>query len=228
MTEYQKGWPYPVAFTAAHPATTLGAVIEAAGERQLHVAETEKYAHVTYFFNGGREQPYKGERRELVPSQRDVPTYDYKPEMSARQITDAFLRAFAEERPRFSIINFANADMVGHTGVIPAAVGGVQTIDGCLQRVVQAVQAAGGVCVITADHGNAEHMLEADDRPNTAHSLNPVPLIVTARGLGLNGTGTLADVAPTVLALLGIGSPAEMTGRSLLAPAHERPELTPA
>jgi 2,3-bisphosphoglycerate-independent phosphoglycerate mutase len=233
MTEYQKGWPYPVAFTAAHPATTLGAVIEAAGERQLHVAETEKYAHVTYFFNGGRERPYDGERRELVPSQRDVPTYDHKPQMSARPITDAFLRAFAEERPRFSIINFANADMVGHTGVIPAAVSGVETIDGCLLRTVEAVQAAGGVCVITADHGNAEHMLEADDRPNTAHSLNLVPLIVTAPGLGLHAGGTLADVAPTVLALLGIESPAEMSGRSLLEPAgaaaaHAGVTLTPS
>ena len=228
MTEYQAGWPYPVAFTAAHPATTLGAVIEAAGERQLHVAETEKYAHVTYFFNGGRERPYDGERRALVPSQRDVPTYDHKPQMSAREITGAFLEAFAEDRPRFSIINFANADMVGHTGVVPAAVSGVETIDGCLERVVQAVHAAGGVCVITADHGNAEHMLEADERPNTAHSLNRVPLIVTARGIGVAATGTLADVAPTVLALLGIEAPKEMTGRSLLEPAQERPHLTPA
>ena len=228
MTEYQQGWPYPVAFTAAHPETTLGAVIEAAGERQLHVAETEKYAHVTYFFNGGRERPYDGERRALVPSQRDVPTYDHKPQMSAGEITGAFLDAFAEDRPRFSIINFANADMVGHTGVVPAAISGVETIDGCLQRVVQAVHEAGGVCVITADHGNADHMLEDDGSPNTAHSLNRVPLIITARGIGLAATGSLADVAPTVLALLGIEPPKEMTGRSLLEPAQERPHLTPA
>jgi 2,3-bisphosphoglycerate-independent phosphoglycerate mutase len=221
MTEYQKGWPYPVAFTAAHPGTTLGAVIEAAGGGQLHVAETEKYAHVTYFFNGGRERPYNGERRALVPSQRDVPTYDHKPQMSARQITEGFLDAFAQERPRFSIINFANADMVGHTGVVQAAITGVETIDSCLGRVVRAVQAAGGVCVITADHGNAEHMLDAGDRPNTAHSLNPVALIVTADGLKLAPTGTLADVAPTVLTLLGITPPAEMTGRSLVEPAQE-------
>jgi 2,3-bisphosphoglycerate-independent phosphoglycerate mutase len=216
MTEYQRGWPYPVAFTAAHPATTLGAVIAAAGERQLHVAETEKYAHVTYFFNGGRETPYEGETRALVPSQRDVATYDLKPEMSAVQITDAFLEAFAKESPRFTIINFANADMVGHTGVIPAAVSGVETIDRCLRRVVAAVHDAGGACVITADHGNAEHMSEADGRPNTAHSCNPVPLIVTARGLTLAPSGTLADVAPTVLALLGMEQPAAMTGSSLL------------
>jgi len=228
MTEYQKGWSYPVAFEAAHPATTLGAVIEAAGERQLHVAETEKYAHVTYFFNGGRERPYDGERRALVPSQRDIPTYDHKPQMSAREITEAFLEAFAEERPRFSIINFANADMVGHTGVISAAISGVETIDACLQRVVTAVLEAGGVCVITADHGNADHMLDDDGSPDTAHSLNRVPLIVTAGGTGLAPTGTLADVAPTVLALLGIERPKEMTGRSLLEPAQERPQLTPA
>ncbi len=232
MTEYQKGWPYPVAFTAAHPATTLGAVIEAAGERQLHVAETEKYAHVTYFFNGGRERPYDGERRELVPSQRDIPTYDHKPQMSAREITDAFVKAFAEDRPRFSIINFANADMVGHTGVISAAISGVETIDACLPRVAQAVHEAGGVCVITADHGNAEHMLDPGDRPNTAHSLNRVPLIVTTHGVGLAPDGTLADVAPTVLALLGIEAPKEMTGRSLLEPAQEPPHpharVTPA
>jgi 2,3-bisphosphoglycerate-independent phosphoglycerate mutase len=220
MTEYQRGWPYPVAFAAAHPATTLGAVIAAAGERQLHVAETEKYAHVTYFFNGGRETPYEGESRALVPSQRDVATYDLKPQMSATQITDAFLDAFAHESPRFSIINFANADMVGHTGVIPAAVIGVEMIDRCLQRVVPAVHEAGGACVITADHGNAEHMAEADGRPNTAHSCNLVPLIVTARGVRLAPAGTLADVAPTVLALLGMEQPDAMTGRSLLEPAR--------
>lgn len=219
MTEYQRGWSYPVAFSAAHPATTLGSIIAAGGGRQLHVAETEKYAHVTYFFNGGRETPYEGERRELVPSQRDVPTYDLKPQMSAVQITDAFLEAFAEQTPRFSIINFANADMVGHTGVIPAAVIGVETIDACLARVVPAVHKAGGACVITADHGNAEHMQEPDFSPNTAHSCNPVPLIVTAREVMLAPTGSLADVAPTILALLRIDQPIAMTGRSLLQAA---------
>ena len=220
MTEYQRGWPYAVAFSAAHPATTLGAVLAAAGESQLHVAETEKYAHVTYFFNGGRETPYEGETRALVPSQRDVATYDHKPQMSAVQISGAFLNAFAEVKPRFSIINFANADMVGHTGVIPAAVIGVETIDRCLERVVSAVHDVGGACVITADHGNAEHMQEADGRVNTAHSCNPVPLIVTARGITLAPTGTLADVAPTILALLGIEPPEAMTGAVLLARAR--------
>ena len=140
------------------------AVASGALARNQDAAETEKYAHVTYFFNGGRETPCEGECRALVPSQRDVATYDLKPQMSATQITDAFLDAFANESPRFSIINFANADMVGHTGVIPAAVIGVETIDRCLERVVSAVHGAGGACVITADHGNAEHMEEMTGR----------------------------------------------------------------
>ncbi len=219
MTRYESGSPYPTAFAAARPATTLGQAIAEAGGSQLHVAETEKYAHVTYFFNGGREHPYNGERRVLVPSQRDVPTYDRKPQMSAREITHAFLESFAEHTPQFTIINFANADMVGHTGVIPAAITAVETIDACLARVVEAVHGAGGVCVITADHGNAECMRDADDSPNTAHSCNPVPLIVTAGGVNLDGTGSLADVAPTVLALLGIEQPQAMTGDSLLQSA---------
>jgi 2,3-bisphosphoglycerate-independent phosphoglycerate mutase len=216
MTEYQGGWPYPIAFASARPADTLGAVLARSGASQLHVAETEKYAHVTYFFNGGEEHLLPGETRALVPSQRDIPTYDHKPQMSASLIADAFEDAFASEHPRFSIINFANADMVGHTGSIPATVAGVQTIDGCLRRVVSAVHGAGGVCVITADHGNAERMLEPDGKPSTAHSLNPVPVIVTARDVSLRGKGTLADVAPTVLALLGLQRPPTMSGRSLL------------
>jgi 2,3-bisphosphoglycerate-independent phosphoglycerate mutase len=206
----------PVAFVAAHPTTTLAAVLAHAGAKQLHVAETEKYAHVTYFFNGGVERPFERERRELVPSQRDVPTYDLKPQMSARAITTVFAQAFGEDRPRFSVINFANADMVGHTGVIPATIIGVQTVDECLGQVVQVVHAAGGACVITADHGNAEQMLEPDGSTSTAHSVNAVPLIVTARGVDLLATGTLADVAPTVLSLLGMQPPSAMTGHSLL------------
>ncbi|HET8979010.1 MAG TPA: 2,3-bisphosphoglycerate-independent phosphoglycerate mutase [Solirubrobacteraceae bacterium] len=217
MTQYQHGWPYPVAFTGARPATTLGAVLESAGISQLHVAETEKYAHVTYFFNGGREQPYEGERRCLVPSRRDVPTYDHRPQMSAEEITDALLAALAEDQPGFTIINFANADMVGHTGVLPAAVTAVETVDRCLGRVVAAVHEAGGACVITADHGNAECMVDATGAPVTTHSVNPVPLIVTARGVALTPAGTLADVAPTILALLGMPQPPAMTGHSLLA-----------
>jgi 2,3-bisphosphoglycerate-independent phosphoglycerate mutase len=217
MTEYEEGWPYPIAFAPERPATTIGAVIAARGERQLHVAETEKYPHVTYFFNGGEETPYPGEERELVPSPRDVPTYDYKPSMSAVEAAAAFVESWSAAAPRFGIINFANADMVGHTGVIPAAVAAIETVDTCLGSVVEAVQASGGACFITADHGNADHMLEPDGSPNTAHSLNPVPVIVTVPGLTLSDGGVLADVAPTVLELLGIEQPSEMSGHSLIS-----------
>ena len=223
MTEYEEGWPYPVAFPPQRPETTLAAVIAARGARQLHVAETEKYPHVTYFFNGGEETPYDGEQRELVDSPRDVPTYDYKPAMSAPEAARAFIRAWqgddaqgAAAQYEFGIINFANADMVGHTGVIPAAIEAIETVDRCLGEVVAAVTASGGACVITADHGNADHMLEPDGSPNTAHSLNPVPVIVTVDGVGLRSGGVLADVAPTILTLLGIDQPVEMTGTSLI------------
>jgi 2,3-bisphosphoglycerate-independent phosphoglycerate mutase len=217
LTEYEEGWPYPVAFVADRPDMTISHAISLHGLRQLHVAETEKYPHVTYFFNGGEETPYEGERRELVPSPRDVPTYDHKPQMSAREAAAAFVAAWAEDRPEFGIVNFANADMVGHTGVIPAAVTAVETADECLGMVLDAVRARGGVCVVTADHGNADHMLEPDGSPNTAHSLNPVPLIVTMGGLKLRaGGGILADVAPTVLDLLGVTQPPQMTGKSLI------------
>jgi 2,3-bisphosphoglycerate-independent phosphoglycerate mutase len=217
LTEYEEGWPYPVAFPPAHPETTLPHVIAREGGKQLHVAETEKYPHVTYFFGGGEETPEDGERRELVPSPRDVPTYDKKPEMSARQAARAFIDAWQEEEFRFGIINFANPDMVGHTGVIGAAVKAIETVDGCLGEVVRAVQGSGGVCVVTADHGNADNMLEPDGSPNTAHSLNQVPVIVTAEGVTLYHGGKLADVAPTLLELLGIEQPEAMTGTSLLA-----------
>jgi 2,3-bisphosphoglycerate-independent phosphoglycerate mutase len=217
LTQYEEDWAYPVAFAPERPQITLSQVIARQGARQLHVAETEKYPHVTYFFNGGEETPCAGERRELVPSPRDVPTYDYKPEMSASEAANAFVAAWGEEEPEFGIINFANADMVGHTGVIPAAVAAIETVDRCLGVVIDAVRASGGVCVVTADHGNADHMLEPDGSPNTAHSLNPVPLIVTAEGLELRAQGgILADVAPTVLDLLGIPQPPEMTGRTLI------------
>jgi 2,3-bisphosphoglycerate-independent phosphoglycerate mutase len=217
MTSYEEDWSYPVLFPPHRPATTLAKVLADRGLGQLHVAETEKYPHVTYFFNGGEEEPYPGEVRELVPSPRDVPTYDHKPEMSAREATDAFVACWRDDEPAFAIINFANADMVGHTGVIEAAVKAVETVDSCLGRVVDAVHEAGGACVITADHGNADEMLEDDGSPDTAHSLNPVPFVVTAGASALDGEGILADVAPTVLALLGIEQPDEMTGRSLLS-----------
>jgi 2,3-bisphosphoglycerate-independent phosphoglycerate mutase len=217
MTSYEEDWTYPVLFPPERPEVTIARVISERGLEQLHVAETEKYAHVTYFFNGGEEQPYEGEIRELVPSPRDVPTYDKKPEMSAREAADAFVSHWKDDEPAFAIINFANPDMVGHTGVIPAAVKAVETVDECLGRVVEAVHASGGACVITADHGNCDNMLEPDGSPNTAHSLNPVPFIVTAEGASLDGDGILADVAPTILELMEIEQPAQMTGRSLLA-----------
>jgi 2,3-bisphosphoglycerate-independent phosphoglycerate mutase len=216
MTEYRKGWPYPVAFPEQRPKTTLAETIAAAGGHQLHVAETEKYAHVTYFFNGGREQELAGEEHCLVDSPRDVPTYDHKPEMSAAAAAEAFVTRWSGNSYRFGIINFANPDMVGHTGVIPAAVTAVEAVDAELGKVVDAVLAKGGACIVTADHGNCDHMLEPDGSPNTAHSLNPVPLIVTSEGLHLREGGILADVAPTALDLLGIPQPEAMTGRSLI------------
>jgi 2,3-bisphosphoglycerate-independent phosphoglycerate mutase len=217
MTEYEEGWPYPIAFAPARPRATLAGVLAERGLPQLHVAETEKYAHVTYFFNGGEEEPVAGEERELIPSPRDVPTYDHKPQMSAPEVAAAFAARWRERCPGFGIVNFANPDMVGHTGVIPAAVRAIETVDAGLAEVVAAVHETGGACVVTADHGNADHMLEPDGSPNTAHSLNPVPLVVTVPGLELRDGGVLADVAPTLLAMLGIEPPEAMTGRSLVA-----------
>jgi 2,3-bisphosphoglycerate-independent phosphoglycerate mutase len=217
LAEYEEGWPYPIAFPPARPEITLPHVIAEHRGRQLHVAETEKYPHVTYFFGGGEETPEDGERRELVPSPRDVPTYDKKPEMSARVAMRAFVEAWEGEGDfRFAIINFANADMVGHTGVIEAAVKAIETVDACLGQVARAVQGSGGALIVTADHGNADNMLEPDGSPNTAHSLNPVPLVVTVEDAKLRDGGVLADVAPTVLELLGFEQPEAMTGKSLL------------
>jgi len=221
MTEYRAGWPYPVAFPPREPATTIAEVISESDGTQLHVAETEKYAHVTYFFNGGREREWRGEQRALVDSPREVPTYDQKPEMSAVAASGAFCSAWEGEAAegegfRFGVINFANPDMVGHTGDIPAAVEAVETVDRCLGEVVTAVHSGGGACMITADHGNAEHMLNDDGSPNTAHTTNPVPLLVTVADVTLAEGGILADVSPTALALLGVEQPPGMTGHSLL------------
>jgi 2,3-bisphosphoglycerate-independent phosphoglycerate mutase len=215
LTEYNEDWDHPVAFPPARPEVTLASTLAERGKEQLHVAETEKYAHVTYFFNGGEEHEYPGEQRELVDSPRDVPTYDKKPEMSAREAARAFTERWRAGDFSFGIINFANPDMVGHSGVIDAAVKAVETVDECLGQVVEAVQATGGVCVITADHGNADQMLEPDGSPNTAHSKNPVPLVVTADLGELREGGVLSDVAPTVLALLGEEQPGAMSGESL-------------
>ena len=221
MTRYHEDWGYPVAFAEARPPVTLAQVLADRGDRQLHVAETEKYAHVTYFFNGGEEHPHEGEERRLVQSPRDVPTYDRKPQMSAEPAAAAFAGAWreaaAEGRPfRFGIINFANPDMVGHTGSIPAATLAVETVDRCLGEVLAAVLESGGAAIVTADHGNADEMLTEDGQPQTAHSLNPVPLVITVSGASAGPPGILADVAPTVLEMLGIPQPSEMSGRSLL------------
>jgi 2,3-bisphosphoglycerate-independent phosphoglycerate mutase len=215
LTQYREEWDYPVAFPPDRPEVTLASTLAGRGIAQLHVAETEKYAHVTYFFNGGEEDEYEGEERCLVDSPRDVPTYDEKPEMSALPATDVFVERWGEGDFGFGLINFANPDMVGHTGVIEAAVKGIETVDECLGRVVEAVEGSGGVCLVTADHGNADHMLEDDGSPNTAHSMNPVPAIVTADVGELREGGILADVAPTILDLLGVDQPSEMTGEKL-------------
>jgi 2,3-bisphosphoglycerate-independent phosphoglycerate mutase len=216
LTEYQEEWDYPAAFPQERPDVTLASTLAERGLKQLHVAETEKYAHVTYFFNGGEEDPYEGEDRCLVDSPRDVPTYDHKPEMSAREATDAFVERWSGGDYAFGIINYANPDMVGHTGVIGAAVKAVETVDECLGRLVQAVSDGGGVCLVTADHGNADNMLEPDGSPNTAHSMNPVPVIVTTDAGALREGGILADVAPTLLALMRSDPCPEMRGENLI------------
>jgi 2,3-bisphosphoglycerate-independent phosphoglycerate mutase len=218
MTRYRDDLDAAVAFGEQEVRATLAEVLSGHGLRQLHAAETEKYAHVTYFFNGGREEEWPGEERLLVPSPRDVPSYDHKPEMSADEVARRFAARVGEHA--FNIVNFANPDMVGHTGSIPAAVAAVQTVDRCLGEVVAAVEAAGGVCLVTADHGNAETMLEPDGvSPHTAHTTNPVPLVLTAHGLALRDGGELSDLAPTVLDLLGLDQPSEMSGRSLVGSA---------
>ena len=217
MTHYSDALGCPIAFAEQDVPNTLAEVLAAAGARQLHAAETEKYPHVTYFFNGGREQPWPGEQRIMAASPRDVPSYDFKPEMSAQEIADRFAAEIGSGY-RFGVVNFANPDMVGHTGSIPAVIEAIEKVDGCLRQVVDAVAAAGGACLITADHGNSEKMLEDDGvSPHTAHTTNPVPLILTAAGMALRDGGVASDLAPTILALLGIPQPAEMTGTSLVA-----------
>ena len=216
MTRYSDELACPVVFGEQTVADTMAEILSEHGLRQLHVAETEKYAHVTYFFNGGVEDEWPGETRILVPSPRDVPSYDKKPEMSAAEVADRFCAEVGDDY-RFAVVNFANPDMVGHSGVIPAVVEAVEETDRCLGRVVDCVAALGGVCLVTADHGNAEQLLEADGvSPHTAHTTNRVPLIATAAG-ELRDEGELADLIPTALALLGVDPPAEMSGRDLLA-----------
>jgi 2,3-bisphosphoglycerate-independent phosphoglycerate mutase len=215
MTEYDPEMVLPVAFPKMEPKNVLAEVISKAGLSQLHIAETEKYAHVTFFFNGGREEPFSGERRILVPSPKDVATYDEKPEMSAYEVTERLEEAVRESPPDFCVLNFANPDMVGHTGNIEAAVEAVGHVDRCLGRAVQAFESIGAKILVTADHGNVESMLFCDGHECTAHSVNPVPLILLEKGSTLREGAGLSDIAPTVLCFLGLQAPPEMTGSSL-------------
>jgi 2,3-bisphosphoglycerate-independent phosphoglycerate mutase len=219
MTRYRADLDVPVAFPEREVRETLAEVLSEHHVRQLHVAETEKYAHVTYFFNGGREDEWGEEKRILVPSPRDVPSYDHAPEMSAREVTARLVEELDRDGYGFVVVNLANPDMVGHTGSIPATVKAVETVDECLGEIVAAVERHGGVALVTSDHGNAEQML-ADDgvSPHTAHTSNPVPLIITDAEVTLREAGELSDLAPTVLGFLVFKQPLQMTGRSLTSP----------
>jgi 2,3-bisphosphoglycerate-independent phosphoglycerate mutase len=215
MTRYRADFDCPVAFEEQTVHETMAEVCAENGIRQLHVAETEKYAHVTYFFNGGREDEWQGETRILVPSPRDVPSYDHKPEMSVAQVAEEVDRALAEDGYGFAIVNLANPDMVGHTGSIPAAVKAVEATDEALGRILAAVEREGGVALITADHGNAEDMLDDDGKPQTAHTSNPVPLVATDPDVSLRERGELSDLVPTAISLLGLAKPLQMSGHNL-------------
>ena len=219
MTQYDRTFPFPAAFPPFTMAHIVAEVLADHGRTQLRTAETEKYPHVTYFFNGGYEPPYKGEERSLVPSQK-VATYDLAPEMSAVGITDVLCDALARRTHDFLLCNFANADMVGHTGVLPAVITAVETVDRCLERVLKAAEPSGTTVLITADHGNCELMIDPETGgPHTAHTSNPVPFVALRAGPGpLRQGGALCDVGPTVLRLLGIDPPPEMTGRDLRLP----------
>lgn len=215
--------PYDASFKGVHilfdkenVSNTLGEYLSANGKKQLHIAETEKYAHVTFFFNGGRETPYEGEDRILVPSPK-VATYDLKPEMSAYEVKDKLVAAIAENKYDFIVVNYANGDMVGHTGIYEAIEKAVIAIDNCVKDTVEAAKAAGYEVIIIADHGNADHALNSDGTPNTAHSLNPVPFVyVTENKAAKVEDGVLADVAPSILHIMGMEQPIDMTGRDLI------------
>ncbi|MCU1221817.1 MAG: 2,3-bisphosphoglycerate-independent phosphoglycerate mutase, partial [Candidatus Angelobacter sp.] len=220
MTQYDKQFTLPFVVQPDSLKNILANVMAEHDLRNLRVAETEKYAHVTYFFNGGIEKPFPGEDRVLVPSQK-VATYDLKPEMSASGIADAVIKAVNDSTFDVVIVNFANADMVGHSGKIPPTVQGVETVDACLGEIYKAVRVRGGAMLITADHGNAEMMIDpATGGPHTAHTTNPVPFIVVtedADKLALRSEGSLQDISPTVLGMLGLDQPKEMTGKDLRA-----------
>jgi 2,3-bisphosphoglycerate-independent phosphoglycerate mutase len=219
LTEYDKTFKLPVAYAAESYPNILGEVVARAGLRQLRIAETEKYAHVTFFFNGGVEAPFAAEDRALIPSPKDVATYDLKPAMSAVEVADEAVRRIESGVYDLIILNFANPDMVGHSGVLSAAIKAMETVDACCGRVIDALLAAGGKALVTADHGNCELMRDASGAPHTAHTSNPVPLILVGRqtdAITLR-PGVLADVAPTLLKLMGLPLPVEMTGSDLLA-----------
>jgi 2,3-bisphosphoglycerate-independent phosphoglycerate mutase len=216
MTRYRDDFDCPVAFEDQDIDETMAEFCAEHGIRQLHVAETEKYAHVTYFFNGGREDEWNGETRILVPSPRDVPSYDLKPEMSAAQVAEAFDQALADDGYGFAVVNVANPDMVGHTGSIPAAVKAVEAADEALGQILGAVEREGGIALVTADHGNAEEMLDSEGNPQTAHTTNPVPLVVTDPDVSLRSNGELSDLVPTAISLLGLAKPLQMSGHNLL------------
>jgi 2,3-bisphosphoglycerate-independent phosphoglycerate mutase len=216
MTQYDRTFPIPQAFPPFTMARIVAEVLADHGRTQLRTAETEKYPHVTYFFNGGYEPPYRGEERSLVPSQK-VATYDLAPEMSAAGITDVLVQAIGRKAHDFMLCNFANADMVGHTGVLPAVIRAAETVDTCLGRILAASEAAGATVLVTADHGNCEQMIDPETGgAHTAHTTNPVPFVALRAGAStLRAGGALCDVGPTVLRLLGIEPPAEMSGKDL-------------
>lgn len=219
MTQYDKLHAFPLLFPSQRHVNILSEVVSQAGLKQLRMAETEKYAHVTFFFNGGVEKSWPGEERVLIQSPRDVATYDLKPEMSAFEVTDGVLARIMNDAYDLIILNFANPDMVGHTGVLNAAIQAVETVDGCMGRIVDAMLAKNGAVIIIADHGNCEIMANSDGSPNTAHTTNPVPCILVCsseKESSLRSGGRLADISPTILNLLNISQPKEMTGTSLL------------
>ena len=220
MTEYDATFGLPIAYGPEELRNILGGILADQGLKQLRIAETEKYAHVTFFFNGGVEVPFSGEDRALVPSPADVATYDLKPEMSAWQVTEKLLKLIGRNEYDVIILNFANCDMVGHTGVEEAAIKAVEAVDSCAGRVVDLVRKQGGTVLITADHGNAEQMCDGNGEPFTAHTTNPVWFIMVddaRRDAVLRDGGRLADIAPTMLDIIGIPKPLEMTGESLIA-----------
>jgi 2,3-bisphosphoglycerate-independent phosphoglycerate mutase len=218
MTLYDEGFGLPVAFPPVHMEGILGQVISSQGLRQLRIAETEKYAHVTYFFNGGEETPFDNEDRSLIPSPRDIATYDQKPEMSAIAVTEEVLSRIESDRYDLIVLNFANMDMVGHTGVLEAAIKACETVDYCIGRIIETVLSKNGAMLITADHGNAETMITDNGNIHTAHTTNPVHLALVShqhRKASLR-PGVLGDISPTILDLMGIDPPDEMTGNSLI------------